>query len=142
MTTRVNVAPKRPPSLIIDENDDHQIEDFRTPPAPKYPFFGKSPSSDTTSSECSPDTPENVCYGLYSEKHLQHVKRHNPGHQRIYYMKLGTSIDVQITSVVDYSFIKEQNLSLESWIKDYKEIWDDASYVGMLDNKTFKRSLY
>ena len=136
MTTRINLATRRPSSLVIN-SDSSDTDDFKTPPAPKFPFYNRSPSSDTTSSECSPDTPENACYGLFSEKHVMHMTRHNDRYKRIYYNKLGTSIKTQITNVVDYSFIKEQNLSVESWVNEYKNIWDDAHYLGLLDNKTF-----
>ncbi len=140
MSNVINVKPRRPSKLII-QSDSEDADEFKTPPAPKYPFFDKSPSSITTSSECSPDTPENVCYGLFSNKHLMHMTRYNDKYKKMYYNKLGNSIKTEITNVVDYKFIKEQNISIESWVKEYKDIWDDAQYLGLLDNKTFQQKL-
>ena len=142
MTGTINVKPKRPTNLIIDDVvDDNGNNEFRTPAAPRYPFFGKSPSDDSTSNESSPDTPNVTCYGVFSEKHHLHMKQYSQGRKRIYYKKIGSLVETQVTTVIDHSFVKEQNISIELWFDEYKQRWDDAIFIGMLDNRTFRRDL-
>ena len=137
MNTVIDIECRRPSNLIVHSDSadaDADADAFKTPAAPKYPFFHNDHISITTSSECSPT---DTCYGIFSEKHYIHMKKYDNEYKRIYYKKLDNYTELQVTQVIDYNFVKEKNISIVLWINEYKSIWDDAVYIGIVNNKTF-----